>query len=75
MQTVEELREKMGGMDCEGDIESLWDTYYNSQYTPRRRNIRNFKQKIPRKSMDAVDMVVERKDDGVMTLDDFLDDE
>ena len=36
--------------------------------------MKRFRQRMPKKSLDAAGLVVERIDDGNLTLDDFVDD-
>jgi hypothetical protein len=52
-------------------IESVWKTYYVSQYCRERKDIRAFHRRMPRKALDAAGSTVETNSNGA-TLDDFF---
>ena len=70
--TVDRLRELLGVENLAKNIEELWQTYYQSQYTPGRRNMRLFHHHMPQKSLRKTGAVAEQTEDGCTTLDDFL---
>ena len=71
--TVEQLKELLGEEDKARTVEELWKTYYQSQYTPERRNMRLFSQRMPKKALKAAGAVAELTEDGCTSLDDFVD--
>ena len=73
--TVKKLEKLLGGAGQGQTLEELWKTYYQSQYTPERRNMKLFHQHMPKKSLRKAGLVVENEPDGCTTLDDFVDED
>ena len=71
--TVERLKELLGGREMNKDVGQLWKTFYQSQYTLERRNMKLFHQAMPKKSLRKAGLVVELAEDGCTTLDDFVE--
>jgi len=71
-ETVEEIKGKLGEPSAGEDVSGLWDTFYHSQFTPRRRNMKRFNRMMPKKSLEAAGLVTEKRQDGVRTLDEYL---
>ena len=53
------------------EVESIWKTYYNSQYCPERKNLRVFRQRMPRKDQDSAGLRLQESKENV-TLEDFF---
>ena len=75
-ETLERLR---SALDCPADganannpcVDDLWQVYYDSQYCPERKNLRVFRQRMPKRDQDAAGLRLVQNEKGV-TLDDFL---
>jgi len=52
------------------DIEDIWQTYYDSQYCPERKNLQAFRQRMPARDQEAAGLRLVQKKRG-MTLMDF----
>ena len=66
------------GADIDGsgakglDVDDIWQTYYDSQYCPERKNLQAFRQKMPSRDQQSAGLrLVQKKKE--MTLEDFLD--
>ncbi len=70
--TVERLKGLLGGEEMGKDVEKLWNIFYHSQFTPRRRNMKRFHQAMPKKSLKKARLVTENDPDRCTTLDDFF---
>ena len=59
------------GRDAEGlDVDDIWQTYYDSQFCPERKNLQTFRQRMPKRDQEAAGLrLVQRKKE--MTLEDF----
>jgi len=58
----------------EVDIEKIWKSYYDSQYSPERRNIMAFHRRMPMKTLNSAGLRLEKNKNGY-TLEDFFDQE
>lgn len=63
------LRDSGEGRDNEA--ESIWKTYYDSQYCPERKNLRLFHQRMPRRDQDSAGLRLAESKENV-TLEDFF---
>jgi len=63
------LHDSVEGRDTE--VESIWKTYYDSQYCPERKNLRVFRQRMPRKDQDSAGLRLQESKENV-TLEDFF---
>ena len=52
-------------------MDGLWQVYYDSQYCPERKNLKAFRQRMPKRDQNAVGLRVIQSEKGV-TLEDFL---
>jgi hypothetical protein len=52
------------------DVETIWKTYYASQYCKERRNIKAFHRRMPKGALKSAGSTMEKNNNGV-TLDDF----
>jgi len=74
-ETVERLKRLLpdseDGEGMEGDVEGLWQVYYDSQYCQQRKSIEAFKRNMPRRDLESAGLrlVQGRRE---MTLDDFV---
>ncbi len=61
------------GPDANGlDADDIWQTYYDSQYCPERKNLQAFRQRMPSRDQQSAGLrLVQKKKE--MTLEDFLD--
>ena len=61
------------GQDTNGlDADDIWQTYYDSQYCPERKNLQAFRQKMPSRDQQSAGLrLVQKKKE--MTLADFTD--
>jgi len=69
--SIKVLRRELGcgGREDEGSV--LWESYYFSQYEPRRRNLGMFKRRMPERYRREVKLKL-KSTPGNVTLDDFL---
>jgi|EPASupsiteSAE347_1022098.scaffolds.fasta_scaffold24108_2 hypothetical protein len=65
----EEIRKE--GWEKGIDAESIWKAYYDSQYCPERKNLRVFRQRMPRRDQESAGLrLLESKENA--TLEDFF---
>ena len=70
------ISEEERGADAEGaranaqDVDDIWQTYYDSQYCPERKNLQAFRQRMPARDQEAAGLRLVQKKRG-MTLMDF----
>ncbi|AEB66953.1 MULTISPECIES: DUF4130 domain-containing protein [Methanothrix] len=70
------ISEEEKGADAEGaranaqDIDDIWQTYYDSQYCPERKNLQAFRQRMPARDQEAAGLQLMQKK-REMTLEDF----
>jgi hypothetical protein len=65
----EEIRKE--GREVDRDAESIWKAYYDSQYCPDRKNLRVFRQRMPRRDQESAGLrLLESKEN--VTLEDFF---
>ena len=76
METVGRLRKALSGcgeagIEQEGNVEELWQVYYDSQYCRERKNVEAFKSRMPRRDQESAGLrlVQGRRE---TTLDEFL---
>ena len=67
MEKIEELKMEYKDLSAQSEMQKLWTTYYISQYSPERRNIRLFQRNMPAKHLRAAGLALERAA-GNMTL-------
>ena len=54
-------------------MDGLWQVYYDSQYCPERKNLKSFRQRMPKRDQNAAGLrLIQNKIDA--TLEDFLGD-
>ncbi len=60
------------GPDATGpDVDDIWQTYYDSQYCPQRKNLQAFRQRMPARDQQSAGLrLVQKKKE--MTLQDFI---
>lgn len=63
----------IAGLDANGlDADDIWQTYYDSQYCPERKNLQAFRQRMPARDQRSAGLrLVQKKKE--MTLADFTD--
>lgn len=54
------------------DVDDIWQTYYDSQYCPERKNLQAFRQRMPVRDQQSAGLRLAQKKKE-MTLEDFLD--
>ena len=70
------ISEEEKGADAEGakanaqDVDYIWQTYYDSQYCPERKNLQAFRQRMPARDQEAAGLQLMQKK-REMTLEDF----
>jgi len=70
------ISEEEKGADAEGakandqDVDDIWQTYYDSQYCPERKNLQAFRQRMPARDQEAAGLQLMQKK-REMTLEDF----
>jgi len=70
------ISEEERGADAEGaranaqDVDDIWQTYYDSQYCPERKNLQAFRQRMPTRDQEAAGLQLMQKK-REMTLEDF----
>lgn len=70
-ETVQRLKLALHCSEERSDVEGLWQTYYDSQYCPERRNLEAFRRHMPRRDQQAAGLrLVQNKKNA--TLEDFL---
>jgi hypothetical protein len=52
-------------------VDDIWQVYYDSQYCPERKNLRVFRQRMPKMDQNAAGLRMIQNEKGV-TLDDFF---
>ena len=52
-ETLERLKSALGSSDTGLNMNSLWQVYYDSQYCPERKNLRAFRQRMPKRDQNA----------------------
>lgn len=58
-------------LDANGlDADDIWQTYYDSQYCPERKNLQAFRQRMPARDQEAAGLQLMQKK-REMTLEDF----
>ncbi len=67
--TLDELKEELD-MEKKKDFTEVWERYYESQYSERRKNEELFRKNMPKKYMKRAGNKVERKFESQI-LDDF----
>lgn len=70
-ETLEHLASALHDSGKVRDVESIWKTYYDSQYCPERKNLRVFRQRMPRKDQDSAGLRLQESKENV-TLEDFF---
>ena len=54
------------------EVDDIWQTYYDSQYCPERKNLQAFRQRMPSRDQQSAGLrLVQKKKE--MTLADFTD--
>jgi len=64
-------KDRKNGWEEGKDAESIWKAYYDSQYCPDRKNLRVFRQRMPRRDQESAGLrLLESKEN--VTLEDFF---
>ncbi len=71
--SLEEIKSALNRSDDPNreDVAAIWETYYASQYCPKRRNIAAFHRRMPKEALASAGLKLERNKNGA-TLDDFF---
>lgn len=74
-ETMEDIESVLNcSIDEEQNLEKIWRSYYNSQYSPERRNIMAFHRRMPMQTLNSAGLSLEKNKNGC-TLEDFFDQE